>query len=581
MDSFTSLVDILEMRAAKSPDRRAYAFLSERGVIESELSYSDLYDHACAAANDIFARGGRFGDRALLVFPPGLDFLVGLFGCLIAGIVAVPMPQPRRTSKRDASANIVADCMPKFALTSEAFASSVRDDVITRFAGHGLEWVILGDTKARLDESVGTRPSRGTLALLQYTSGSTASPKGVMVSHANLLDNLEMIRRAFGNTGTSNYVSWVPLHHDMGLVLNVLEAFYVGAPCVLMAPVAFLQRPLSWLKAIHDMRAEVAGAPNFAYDLCVSRFRPEGMTDIDLSGWRVAFNGAEPVRAETLERFATTFEPYGFNRRALYPCYGMAEATLLITGGTRDRGPVVAEVNRRAMQALRMEPAKADENDAIKIVGCGKALAGEDIAIVDPETRQRLGFGHIGEIWVRGANVSRGYWKNATESLVTFGGQIVGEAGPPWLRTGDLGCFDPEGELFVTGRIKDLIIVRGVNHYPQDIEHTVQSTDACLRAGFGAAFAGAGPQGQESVIVVQEIERVHRHRADLAEIAASIREAVADEHELSVHDIVFVRPGTIPKTTSGKIQRRLTRRLWEEGALEVIPSRARNAPDQP
>jgi acyl-CoA synthetase (AMP-forming)/AMP-acid ligase II len=580
MNYFTSLVDILEVRAAYAPDRRAYAFLSERGI-ESDLSYSELYHRACAVAADILARGGRVGDRALLVFPPGLDFLVGLFGCLLTGIVAVPMLPPRRTSRRDPSANIVADCKPRFALTSETFASSIRDDVIARFAEHRLEWLILGDAKGRLGELMGTRPSRASLALLQYTSGSTASPKGVMVTHANLLDNLEMIRRAFGNTEASTYVSWVPLHHDMGLVLNALQAFYVGAPCVLMAPVSFLQRPLSWLKAIHDMRAEVAGGPNFAYDLCVTRFRPEAMADVDLSGWRVAFNGAEPVRAETLERFAATFAPYGFDARALYPCYGMAEATLLISGGGRSRGSAVAKVSRAAMGALRIEAAVDDDAGAITVVGCGRALAGEDIAIVDPDTRQRLDFGGIGEIWVRGTNVALGYWKNQAESEATFGAEIAGEPGEPWLRTGDLGYLDQHGELYVTGRIKDLIIVRGVNHYPQDIEYTVQSVDACLRPGFGAAFAVTGPQGQDRVIVVQEVERVHRHRADLDEVVASMREVVADEHELAIHDIVLVMPGTIPKTTSGKIQRRLTRRLWEEGRLQVIPAAPQRLNDQP
>jgi acyl-CoA synthetase (AMP-forming)/AMP-acid ligase II len=567
-----SLVDVLEMRAAESPDRRAYAFLSDRGVIETELTFSALHQGARAVAHDLISRGGRQGDRAVLIFPPGLDFIIALFGCFIAGIVAVPILPPRRSSRRDSSANIIADCAPRFALTTEAFANSVRDDVITRLADHHLEWVVLDDTRSRVEPPLGTNSSRTHLALLQYTSGSTASPKGVMVSHRNLLDNLEMIRLAFGNTAASAYVSWVPLHHDMGLVLNVLEAFYVGAPCVLMAPVAFLQRPLSWLKAIHDTGAEVAGGPNFAYDLCVTRFRPEAMADVDLSGWRVAFNGAEPVRAETLQRFAATFAPYGFDARALYPCYGMAEATLLISGGGRGRGSAIAKVARAAMGALRIEAAVDDDAGAITVVGCGRALAGEDIAIVDPDTRERLVFGSIGEIWVRGTNVAEGYWKNQAESEATFGAEIAGQSGEPWLRTGDLGYLDLHGELYVTGRIKDLIIVRGVNHYPQDIEYTVQSVDACLRPGFGAAFAVTGPQGQDRVIVVQEVERVHRHRADLDEVVASMREVVADEHELAIHDIVLVMPGTIPKTTSGKIQRRLTRRLWEEGRLEVIPA---------
>jgi acyl-CoA synthetase (AMP-forming)/AMP-acid ligase II len=428
------------------------------------------------------------------------------------------------------------------------------------------------------------RPGREDLALLQYTSGSTALPKGVMVTHASLLENLEMIRLAFGNTQASTHVSWVPLHHDMGLVLNALQAFYLGATCVLMAPVSFLQRPLSWLKAIHNHRAEVAGGPNFAFDLCVSRFRRDAMEGIDLSCWRVAFNGAEPVRADTLASFAATFAPYGFDPHALYPCYGMAEATLLISGGRRSNGAVIGKASRAAVQALRIET-PGDDADAVSIVGCGSALAGEAIAIVDPDTRQRLACGVIGEIWVRGPNVARGYWQNPDASQETFAAEILGEPGAVpgafWLRTGDLGCLDAQGELFVTGRIKDLIIVRGINHYPQDLEYTVQRVDASLRPGFGAAFAVTGPRDQERLVIVQEVGRTHRHRIDLDEIAAAIREAIAEEHELSVHEVVLVMPGTIPKTTSGKIQRRLTRQLWQERGLEVVPAAAKNQSAQP
>jgi acyl-CoA synthetase (AMP-forming)/AMP-acid ligase II len=561
---FNSLVEILEAHVASRPDARAFVFLSERGGVEAELTFADLFARARALAGEMLDRGGRPGDRALMVFPPGLDFIVALFGCLLAGIVAVPILPPRRAAKRDASAEIVADCTPRFALTKQDFAIAVRDDIRGRLGDHGLEWLVLAEEAASYARPSPPlpRPARQDLALLQYTSGSTALPKGVMVTHANLIDNLEMIRLAFGNTQASTHVSWVPLHHDMGLVLVALQAFYLGAACVLMAPVSFLQRPLSWLKAIHDFRAEVAGAPNFGFDLCVSRFRRELMVGIDLSCWRVAFNAAEPVRADTLASFAATFAPYGFDPRALHPCYGMAEAT------------------RTAMQALRIE-APGDDTDAVSIVGCGRALAGEVVAIVDPETRQRLACGRIGEIWARGPNVARGYWQNHAASQETFAAEIIGEPGAFWLRTGDLGCLDARGELYVTGRIKDLIIVRGINHYPQDLEYTVQRVDACLRPGFGAAFAITDLRGQERIVIVQEVERTHRHRIDLDEIAAAIREAVAEEHELSVHEVVLVMPGTMPKTTSGKIQRRLTRQLWQERRLEVVPAAAKNQSAQP
>jgi acyl-CoA synthetase (AMP-forming)/AMP-acid ligase II len=570
------MVEILEAHVARRPDARAFVFLSERGGVEAELTFAVLFARARALAGEMLDRGGRPGDRALMVFPPGLDFIVALFGCFLAGIVAVPILPPRRAAKRDASAEIVADCTPRFALTKQDFATAVRDDIRDRLGDHGLEWLVVAEAAAARPAPTLPRPAREDLALLQYTSGSTALPKGVMVTHANLIDNLEMIRLAFGNTSASTHVSWVPLHHDMGLVLVALQAFYLGATCVLMAPVSFLQRPLSWLRAIHDFRAEVAGAPNFGFDLCVSRFRRESMEGIDLSCWRVAFNAAEPVRADTLASFASTFAPYGFDARALHPCYGMAEATLLISGGRRSEGGVIGKASRAAMQVLRIE-APGDEGDTVSIVGCGRALAGGAIAVVDPETRQRLACGVIGEIWARGPNVTRGYWQNQAASQETFAAEIIGEPAVSWLRTGDLGCLDAQGELFVTGRIKDLIIVRGINHYPQDLEYTVQRVDACLRPGFGAAFAIPDPRGQERIVIVQEVERTHRHRIDLDEIAAAIREAVAEEHELSVHEVVLVMPGTIPKTTSGKIQRRLTRQLWQEGRLEAMPAAARTA----
>jgi acyl-CoA synthetase (AMP-forming)/AMP-acid ligase II len=348
----------------------------------------------------------------------------------------------------------------------------------------------------------------------------------------------------------------------------VLQSLYIGAPCVLLAPVTFIQRPLQWLRAIHNYRAEVAGAPNFAFDLCVQRFRADQVKDLDLSCWKLAFNAAEPVRADTIERFAATFSPYGFEPRVMYPLYGMAEATLLISSGRRGAGPVVRTVSRDAFQRHQVAAA-ADREDAHRVVGCGRNIIGQRIAIVDPETRRRLEADRIGEVWVGGPHVCKGYWNNPDTTRSTFRACIEGEDGS-WLRTGDLGFIDEAGELFITGRIKDVIIVRGINYYPQDIENTVYDSHPALRRHCGAAFSVLTEDNEEKVVLVQEVERIHRRGLEIDEIVGCIREAVANEHEIALDSIVLIRPGAIPKTTSGKIQRSLARRMWLQNSFKPV-----------
>lgn len=565
MDNLRSLVALLARRAAEQADDRAYVFVSDRRTEEAALTFRQLRETATALAARLIA-SAQPGDRAILVFPPGIEFMVAFFGCLMAGIIAVPMMMPRRNSARDSSAAILANCTPALALTTSTIA--LRGDLRARFAQENIRWIEVDLTEAAGATVDLQEPAPDDIAFLQYTSGSTSEPKGVMVSHANLLANLEMIRIALGNTRQSTYVNWVPLYHDMGLILNALQALYVGATCVLMAPNAFMQRPLGWLRAISHYRAEVACGPNFGFDLCVSRYRADQMDGVDLSSLRIALNGAEPVRADTIARFIETLAPHGFDPRAIYPAYGMAEATLLISGGTRGGGHVMRSVSRTALQAHTAE-APADPGDAQLVVGCGCALTGEQIAIVNPESRQRLAADRVGEIWINGANVARAYWRNDAATREELNAKIAGEDGR-WLRTGDLGFLDHTGELFVTGRIKDLIIIRGINHYPQDIERTVQSQDSALRENCGAAFSVPDEHGEEGLVIVQEVERTARHSIDTGEIKGQIREAIADSHELSARHIALIRPGALPKTTSGKIQRKLARRLWLDGGFEEV-----------
>jgi acyl-CoA synthetase (AMP-forming)/AMP-acid ligase II len=571
MEIFSSLVTLLANRAETQPDDRAYLFLSDRGTEEAALTFSQLHDAAQALAARL-TKTAKPGDRAILVFPPGLEFLVAFFGCLIARVIAVPMMVPRRQSARDSSAGIMANCEPVVALTSPTFA--IRADLQARFASEQIQWLSVELTQIARGAADLPQPLPEDIAFLQYTSGSTSDPKGVAVSHANLLANLEMIRLSLGNTRQSTYVNWVPLYHDMGLILNALEALYVGALCVLMAPNAFMQRPLNWLRAIHHYRAEVGCSPNFGFDLCVSRYRADQMEDVDLSSWKVALNGAEPVHSETIKRFNETFAHHGFNPNAAFPAYGMAEATLLIAGGRRGADHMTLAVSRSGLQAHAVR-APLDEADVQTLVGCGRALIGERIAIVDPDSCRRLPSGQVGEIWVNGPNVARFYWRNAEVSTTNLNAQIADEDDRAnWLRTGDLGFLDEASELFITGRIKDLVIIRGINHYPQDIEHTVQALHPALRQNCGAVFSVPDDEGAESLVIVQEIERTERNRIDPVEMTGLIREGVTDQHELFARHIVLIRQGMLPKTTSGKIQRSLARRLWLEGRLDAMTAEA-------
>jgi acyl-CoA synthetase (AMP-forming)/AMP-acid ligase II len=566
---FCSLVEVLERRCGEQAGNRAYVFLSERGEEEAALTFGELERRAHAVATELIERNARAGDRALLVYPPGLDFIVAFFGCLLAGVLAVPIMLPRRASSRDASLGILADCAARFLMTN-AKTLATRADFAERFEGRGAALLVVdGANESRGGKRAPVAAKREDLAFLQYTSGSTSNPKGVMVSHGNLLSNLEMIRLSFGNTRRSTCVGWVPHYHDMGLVVQVLQSLYVGALCVLMAPTTFLQRPLSWLRAIHRYRGEVSCAPNFAFDLCAARFNAQQMQGVDLSSWKLALNGAEPIRAETLQRFSSTFAPYGFDPRAMYPGYGMAEATLLISSGRRGAGPRTRSVSRAALQQDRVAARETGE-DLQVVVGCGQKLQDEEIAIVDPQTRQRLAADRVGEIWVRGPHVAQGYWCKPEPTARDLRAVIEGEPGDSWLRSGDLGFLDRAGELYVTGRIKDVIIVRGVNHYPQDIEYTAENSHPAFRLSGSAAFTVTDPQGAQKVVLVQEVARAQRGQIDHRELEECIREAVASAHDVAVHSVVLIRPGALPKTTSGKVQRHLTRRLWEQGALEVL-----------
>jgi 8-amino-7-oxononanoate synthase len=404
-----------------------------------------------------------------------------------------------------------------------------------------------------------------TLAFLQYTSGSTGTPKGVMLTHSNLMHNSAMITYAFEHSRSGSGCFWLPLYHDMGLIGGILQPLYMGRPNTLLSPTHFLQKPVRWLQAITQSSSTISGGPNFAYDLCAEKVTPEQKRTLDLSHWSLAFNGAEPVRAETIDRFSKAFAECGFRREAFYPCYGLAEATLIVTGGYKQTPPVVRKFDAHSLEKHQVVPVQPASTGTRELVGSGGNLLDQTIVIADPDTSQPCGDARVGEIWVSGPSVAEGYWRRGEESAHTFGARLADGRGP-FLRTGDLG-FLLDGELFVTGRLKDLIILRGVNYYPQDIERSVDLAHEHVQQGAGAAFA-VGEIGGERLVVVQEVER--GRNLDFAGIIAAIRKRIASDFELAVSAVVLIKTGSIPKTSSGKVQRHACQAGYLAGTLASV-----------
>ena len=551
----STFLDVLESRAAGHPDDGAYTFLPDGEGQEQSANYRQVERRAKAIAAALQSLGAE-GGRALLLYPPGLEYVAAVLGCLSGGVVAVPAYPPRASPSRanERIVAIVKDAGPAIVLT----VSKLRATVEPCLAGAGVRCVATDEFEDAGAEGWRRPPILpGDLALLQYTSGSTATPKGVMLTHANLIHNSRLVYGAFGHSRRSLGVSWLPPYHDMGLAAGILQPLFGGGLSVLMPPAAFLQRPVRWLKAISRYKGTTSGGPNFAYELCARTIAEADRAELDLGSWDVAFNGAEPVSAGTLQRFAETFASCGFRREAFYPCYGLAEATLLVSGGTKGRAPVLGLPPGDDAGAKQAGPA----------VGCGQAQGDGTIAVVDPVTHRRCADATVGELWLRGGSVAQGYWANPQETDRVFNAKIAGGDDLPYLRTGDLG-FLREGELFVTGRLKDLINIRGIKHHPQDIERTVQECHSAHQPAGAAAFS-VDVDGQEQLVVCQELQRSQRG-ADPQQMIAAIRAAVAEQHELDVYAVVLLKPGQVHKTSSGKVQRFACRADFVAGALDPI-----------
>jgi acyl-CoA synthetase (AMP-forming)/AMP-acid ligase II len=584
----STLVEMLRWRAFQLPDQRTYTYLSDGEAEADHLTYAALDCQARSIAAWLQSHRAR-GERALLLYPPGLEFIAAFFGCLYAGVIAVPPPppnlaQPQRGLPRLQA--IIGNAQPSVAFTTSAILSNTGRLFAQAPELQKMRWLATDTITGSLAQEWRDPAVTGdTVALLQYTSGSTAEPKGVMISHGNLLHNSAYINRLLALVPDSVTVSWLPHFHDLGLTNGIIQPVFKGRPCYLMPAVSFLMRPILWLQAISRYKATISGGPNFAYELCTRGLTPEVLKTLDLSNWDVAYTGAEPIRADTLKRFAAAFAPCGFHPRAFHPCYGLAEATLVVSGGSL-RDETIRTIQVAAFEQNRVVEAGPQDQNVRTLVGSGHTLQDTKIVIADPESLTACAPDQVGEIWVSGPSVTRGYWNRPEETERACRAYLKDTGEGPFLRTGDLG-FLKDGELFVTGRLKDLIIISGRNLYPQDIELTVEQSHPALRPACSAAFSVDGT-GEEQLIVAVEVDpryqpavrnqvngqahprRNGRFPLDVGAVARAIRTAVAEEHDARVHRVVLLPAGRIPKTTSGKVQRHACQASFLRGTLESL-----------
>ena len=560
-----TLVDVLLQHATERPDATAYVFLREDGK-EETLTFSQLARRAQAIAAQLRTLTSA-GERAILLYQPGLDFIEAILACFFARLVAVPVAPLRNARELPRLAGIIQDSGAPLVLSNTATQNTAGRTLGTGPLPGGPTWVCTDAVPtSRADIFEGELPDAASLAFLQYTSGSTGNPKGVMVTHANLVHNEMVIKDACKHDDSTVFAGWLPFYHDMGLIGNVFQPLFLGVTSVLMSPMTFLVSPVVWLRAISKYRATTSGGPNFAYELCVHRVTAEEMEGIDLSSWRIAFNGAEPVKAHVIDAFIRRFSQYGFRAEAFYPCYGLAESTLFVTGGSPTAPTVTLAVDS---EELRKNRAVERPESSTVLVGCGRTNMGQSVVIVDPDSLQVLPDGHVGEIWQSGRSVTAGYWGKPEATEATFAARTADGEGP-FMRTGDLG-FLMNGELFVSGRLKDLIIIRGRNYYPDDIESAVYHGRPSLRPGSAVAFTSRTDDDETRLIVVAEVQRTFLPRLEprtYKTLLAEVRSQIADLFGLRLAQLVLIRPGSIPKTSSGKLRRRHCRDLHQSDQLE-------------
>lgn len=558
----TIIVNRLAQLAQERPDDTAFVFVQNRHLQDEVLTYSEVWNRARSVARILVEQGCQLGDRAILMYPSGLSYITAFFGCLVAGVIAVPVYPPASEQHLGRFRKIIDDCRPAVILT-EGMESKRLERVSEELTNSDLKFCDTGSLSLHLSELSGvlSPTSVGDVAFLQYTSGSTGQPKGVIVTHGNLIENQKLISQAFSGDQVGVVLGWLPLYHDMGLIGCVIQSVFWGSPYVFMSPLTFMQHPVVWLQAIAKYRAMRSGGPNFAYELCVNKIRDEQMEGLDLSEWRIAFCGSEQIRLTSLQRFAERFASVGFDAQSFLPCYGLAEATLFVSGS-------------QLSGSLKLHSPQPDSCiDATQVrqtfVGCGKVPADLDVRIVDPSSHIELPEGQVGEVWVHGASVAQGYWQRPEQTSSTFDARIKGcEVNRGYLRTGDLGFLRGD-ELVIAGRLKEVLIVGGRNIYPQDIETLAEAQDSALRAGHTAAVM-IDNDGTDGIAIVAEIDRARRNKVDWSELAGRIVGAVVTTHGVAPRRVVFLPPGAQIKTSSGKLRRTEIGRLLAAGSLPSL-----------
>ncbi len=565
---FSSVIDVVQHRADVSSEAAGFIYLDDQLEKKESINFVEL-DHRARALAAVFQQTIPAGERVILIFPPGVEFIVGFVACLYAGVLAVPVYPPQSPKEFTRLLATIKNATASTVCTVTELKMMVSMWLSSNAECKGTQVIATSEATPEM-ASLWRKPNlnKNSLAFLQYTSGSTGDPKGVMVSHGNLLNNFELIGNCFQVNEQTISTTWLPPYHDMGLIGTILQPIYKGCTTVAISPLTFLKRPLSWLEIISRYRVTCSGGPNFAYELVTQKADAEFVAGLDLSSWQVAFNGAEAMRANTLNRFAETFAPAGFKPSVFLPCYGLAEATLIVSGCPLEKPPVMLGVVQESL-ATRKPEFVSNAARGQTLVGCGKVLGGE-ILIVDPETKIICDADEIGEIWLNNGSVAQGYWQNDELTREIFQAKTSCSNKGPYLRTGDLG-FLHQGELFISGRLKEVVIIGGRNIYPVDIEDSVQLISAVLRAGCGAAFAVDSGDG-EQLVVVQEVRKEGANKLNAAETLVSIRNKVVANHAVRPFDIVLIRHGSLSKTTSGKIQRNATKQQYIAGTLDIIAS---------